>query len=155
MRWHLQTNLQYSTFWTLINTVLLSTPSFSPTHVLLLLLLLPHSGCLSTSPFFSPPFPPYLACALSVAVVFYHSSIHTSIHPPSLSHLFYSSSRSILCHHSVPASLSLPHTSHSFSLLRSLFELQAQGWWTWTCENIVYFIAMDALSYYDLFFRKE
>ena len=56
-------------------------------------------------------------------VLFYHLPLtfHTSMRPPSLSHLFPSSYSSILCHLSMPTPLFFPHTS-----LRSLLEIQAQ-----------------------------
>lgn len=110
---------QHSTFWTLINTLPLSSSSSLPPSLFI------HLSC-----FLSPI--PSLRCSSTLSpVVFYHSSIHTSVHPPSHSHTssvppppFAPSSATSPCLHLFP---SLTLITHFLSSLRSLL---AQGWRT-------------------------
>lgn len=117
-RWHLETNLQHSTFWALINMVLHSTPSFlSPIHVLLL--LPPPSDCLSTY--------------FLLFTLFCHCfTAHPSIHPSSLPHSHTSSSVPPLP--AAPSSATSPclhffsssHNISHFFPIHSLFELKPE-----------------------------
>lgn len=123
-----------------------SSPSLSPTQIL----LHPHSGCLSTSPVFSPPFPIYLYAfsVLYSPVVFYHSFIHTSIHPPSLSHLFYSSpARSSATSPCLRFFSSLTLITHFLSSGHYLsYRLKVDGLMNSICENVLYCLIICTMA---------